>query len=110
MKAYDDDGRCIVCDHDFDGNEQHELAACPSCNTARPEAECKKAHQGGCEGDVEWRMNPRTWGPWGAMCEKHYMERLDFEDDTNRKYGTYSSVPPEGFDPTAAGENWDEDY
>lgn len=110
--AYDDEGRCGKCGHNFNDESRNDfdLPSCPACGTARPPAECKKAYQGGCEGDVEWRMNPRSWKPWGAMCEKHYRERLDFEEETNRKYGTYSAVPPAGFDPDYAGERWDEDY
>lgn len=110
MLAYEDDGHCVSCGHDFNANEEHALAACPACGAGRPAAECKRAYRGDCEGEVEWRMNPRTWKPWGAMCEKHYRERLGDEEEANRKYGTYSSVPPEGFDPADAGENWGDDY
>lgn len=109
--AYDDEGRCVKCGHDFndDSRNDHARPACPECQEVRPLAECKKAHQGDCEGDVEWRMNPHTWKSWGAMCGKHYEGRLGLEDDTNRRYGIHSDVAPEGFDESYAGERWEDD-
>ena len=45
-----------------------------------------------------------------ARCERHGMARLDLQEEINRKYAPESDVPPAGFDPTYAGERWEDDY
>jgi len=40
-------------------------------------------------------------------CDKHWEQRLDKQEDINRRYPVNA---PQDFDPSYAGEHWDEDY
>ena len=40
-------------------------------------------------------------------CDKHWSDRLDVQDGINSRYPTHA---PSDFDPSYAGESWDEDY
>jgi hypothetical protein len=42
-------------------------------------------------------------------CDHHYLSRLRRYDESLERFAT-SDVAPPGFDPTAIGERWDEDY
>lgn len=42
-------------------------------------------------------------------CVKHWQDRDDLEDRLNRDYPD-SDVAPAWFDPTYAGEHWNDDY
>lgn len=65
----------------------------------------------GCQGDVEYRMPLSATGKPFARCDHHWALRLTKQEEINSRYGhPESSVPPAGFDPTYAGERWDEDY
>lgn len=59
-----------------------------------------------CDGEVHYRMALSVTGRSFPRCEKHWQIRLDFEQETNRKYPT---LQPRDFDPSYAGERWDED-
>lgn len=64
-----------------------------------------------CAGPVEYRFALSATGKSFPRCDKHWHERLDVQEGINRRYGHPDSVsPPAGFDPTYAGERWDEDY
>lgn len=43
-------------------------------------------------------------------CDAHQADREIAQEEINRKYAPFSDCPPEGFDPLAAGERWDDDY
>lgn len=60
-----------------------------------------------CQGTVEYRMPLSGTGQSFPRCDKHWRERLDVQDGINRRYPTYA---PSDFDPSYAGESWDEDY
>lgn len=57
----------------------------------------------GCEGEVEFRMPLSGTGKSFARCEKHWDERLDKQDEFNRKQRDAMQV-----DWMDAGERWDE--
>lgn len=61
----------------------------------------------GCEGEVEYRMALSPSGRPFPRCEKHWGERLDVQDGINERY---PALQPAGFDPSYAGERWEEDY
>lgn len=61
----------------------------------------------GCNGDVAYRMPLSGTGRSFPRCEKHWDERLERQEEINRKYG--GDVPPRDFDPAYAGERWDEE-
>jgi hypothetical protein len=63
-----------------------------------------------CGGPVELRMSLSGTGKSFPRCDRHWDERLEKQEEINRKYAPDSDVPPEGFDPTYAGERWEEDY
>lgn len=62
-----------------------------------------------CSGDVEYRMPLSGSGKSFPRCEGHWSERLDTEERLRSDYPD-SSTPPSWFDPTYAGERWDDDY
>ena len=63
----------------------------------------------GCSGAVEHRMPLSGTGRSFARCDAHWEKRLDAQERINRDYPD-SPVAPSWFDPSFAGERWDEDY
>ena len=61
----------------------------------------------GCEGAVEYRMALSGTGVSYPRCDKHWSDRLDVQEGINRRYPTHA---PSDFDPSYAGESWDDDY
>lgn len=61
-----------------------------------------------CSGPVEYRMALSGTGRSFPRCEKHWGLRLEEQDRINERYPD-SPLPPSDFDPTYAGERWDED-
>lgn len=60
-----------------------------------------------CVGPVEMRLNARTWTSL-PRCEYHWEKRQDLQRRIDRNYPDSASPPP-WFDPSAAGESWEED-
>lgn len=75
------------------------------------EPRCLDRHQADnpCAGEVEYRYALTSTSAQHPRCDHHWEQRLDFQDQHNRRYPD-SSIAPSWFDPTAAGETWDEDY
>lgn len=72
------------------------------------EAECLEAHKGNCEGPVEFHATPGRVKAF-PRCDKHWDERMEaFRGSIEEE--ALSPSPPDWFDPSAAGERWDEDY
>jgi len=65
------------------------------------------AGQLACKGPVEYRMALSGSGRSFPRCEEHWGRRLHLQDEINAKYG--GDIPPADFDPSYAGERWDED-
>jgi hypothetical protein len=63
---------------------------------------CNNAGDGKCQGEVQHRLIGKY-----PRCDYHYQRRLKLEDEINRKYPYHQ---PADFDPTYAGERWDDDY
>lgn len=61
-----------------------------------------------CEGPVEQRWS-RSGYTSTFRCEGHEMAHQDVLDGIAQRYPD-SDVAPSWFDPTYAGERWDEDY
>lgn len=61
-----------------------------------------------CKGKVEYRMPLSPSGTPFPRCEKHWQQRLDTEEQIRQRYPD-SPFPPADFDPSYAGESWDED-
>ena len=68
---------------------------------------CLNEHDGACDGAVEYRMALSGTGRSFPRCEKHWEERLDIQDGINQRYPVNA---PSDFDPSYAGEHWDEEY
>lgn len=62
-----------------------------------------------CQGAVEYRMALSGTGRSFPRCDKHWSDRLDVQEGIDRRYPD-SPFPPSDFDPSYAGERWDEDY
>ena len=65
---------------------------------------------GSCQGSVEYHSTDPGRRPAFPRCDAHWHQALEREEQTRSRYGTDSSVPPSDFDPTYAGERWDEEY
>lgn len=63
--------------------------------------------EAGCHGPVEYRMALSASGRSFPRCEAHWHARLEDQERINRDYPD-SPIPPAWFDPSAAGESWDE--
>jgi hypothetical protein len=59
-----------------------------------------------CQGPVEYRMPLSGTGRAFPRCAFHWDKRLDEQERINR---TYPQTAPSDFDPSYAGESWDED-
>jgi hypothetical protein len=60
-----------------------------------------------CQGKVEYHLNPdRDDFKTFPRCEFHQQKRLEAAEETRRKYPV---IQPQDFDPTYAGERWDEE-
>lgn len=70
-------------------------------------AECLDSHVSECEGPVEYRFPLTATGRSFPRCDKHWAERLDRQAEIDRRYPD-SPIPPDDFDPTYAGEVWDD--
>lgn len=62
-----------------------------------------------CWGPVEYRTSLTPTGNSYVRCDRHWNERLAFEEAHRLNYPD-SSIAPEWFDPADAGECWDDDY
>lgn len=71
--------------------------------------ECLDSYQDECEGTVEYRFPLSGTGRSFPRCDKHWSQRLDVQEGINRRYPD-SPFAPSDFDPSYAGESWDEDY
>lgn len=70
--------------------------------------ECLEDHDGLCEGAVEYRMPLSGTGRSFPRCSFHWDKRLEIQEGIQARYG--GDLPPDDFDPSYAGERWDEDY
>lgn len=62
-----------------------------------------------CKGPIEFHsVDPGRATAW-PRCEKHWVKRLERRENSMEKYEN-SDVAPSWFDPTYAGERWNEDY
>lgn len=74
---------------------------------------CEHSDTSECEGDVGYYMALSGSGESYPRCEKGYEEyvaRVQPQMDEIRSRYPDSSFAPSWFDPTYAGERWDEDY
>lgn len=60
-----------------------------------------------CEGEIEFRDLGRDTRY--ARCDRHFRERLELQERLASEYPD-SPHAPAWFDPSAAGERWDDDY
>lgn len=80
----------------------------PDNITTFPLSECMQ-HNDECNGKVEFRMALSGTGESFKRCDFHWSKRLDREQEHRKNYPD-SDIPPVWFDPTIAGESWNEDY
>lgn len=58
-----------------------------------------------CAGAVEYRTPLSGSGRAFPRCDKHWQDRIDLEHDVRRRY---PATAPADFDPSYAGERWDD--
>lgn len=61
-----------------------------------------------CAGAVEYRLPLSPSGKPFPRCDHHWAARLIVQAGINERYPD-SPIPPADFDPTYAGERWNED-
>lgn len=69
---------------------------------------CIEENMETCKGEVEYRESLSGTGTSIARCDYHWDKRLDKQIDHDREYPD-SPTPPAWFDPSYAGETWDEE-
>jgi hypothetical protein len=62
-----------------------------------------------CKGPIEFHSVDPGRAEAFPRCEKHWAKRLERRENSIEKYEN-SDVVPAWFDPTYAGERWEEDY
>jgi hypothetical protein len=67
---------------------------------------CLDVHKGDCEGDVQYRPSLSGTGTPIPRCDSHWADRLELQEAHNKRYPVHA---PPTFDPSYAGESWDED-
>lgn len=65
-------------------------------------------HDESCSGAVEYRMSLSPSGVNHPRCDRHWELRLDWQEQHIATYPD-GDVPPAWFDPSYAGERWNED-
>jgi len=71
------------------------------------ELECLDSYNSSCVGVIELRPSLTGTGTSIPRCNKHWEDRLDKEERIRERY-PYNA--PSDFDPSYAGERWDDDY
>lgn len=91
-----------------EGEHVDTLHAASDCGF--PEPDCLDAPRNfgeECQGPVEYRYPLSGTGKSFPRCDKHWADRLDVQEGINRRYPTSA---PSDFDPSYAGERWDDEY
>lgn len=79
----------------------------PMTNDAEPIECLNRGDESPCEGEVELRFPLSSTGRSFPRCTKHWSEALDRAEDIRKRYPEQA---PSDFDPSYAGERWDDDY
>lgn len=88
-----------------------DLLRAKGLDAPRPEdLECLDSRAGGCTGATEFRVPLSGTGESFPRCDGHWADRLKRQEEIVRRYAPFSDVAPDDFDPTYAGEQWDEEY
>ena len=69
---------------------------------------CIDYPSGDCSGPVAYHAVPSRDAISAARCDRHWARRLENFENSIERYAD-SDVPPAWFDPTVAGERWNED-
>ncbi len=76
-------------------------------NSGMPEPRClDHGRRTPCAGAVENRLPLTESGRSFPRCDRHWADRLDEQERIDR---TYPTNAPADFDPSYAGERWDEE-
>lgn len=69
---------------------------------------CLNRQEGNCVGLVSRRPSHAGTGTLITRCEGHHAKAEEKAQEIRERYPD-SSIPPAWFDPTYAGESWDEE-
>ncbi|AYR03266.1 hypothetical protein SEA_OCTOBIEN14_131 [Gordonia phage Octobien14] len=78
-----------------------------SKETVKDEPTCIESYGDTCTGPVEYRFGYGLKGSY-VRCLGHWEAYMDRMEGVRRRYPD-TATPPADFDPTYAGESWDED-
>lgn len=106
----------MKCEHRHKGEHEDLVRGfyCWDCHTiveqdGRPaHSECVDFGRGECSGAVVFHSVDPGRASAPPRCATHWTERLERREQSIEKYEN-SDVPPTWFDPTYAGESWEED-
>lgn len=70
--------------------------------------ECLEDHRNNCRGETHFRMSLSPTGVNHPRCDYHWAIRLKKQEEIDERYPD-TPIAPANFDPTYAGERWDED-
>lgn len=72
------------------------------------ELSCLNRHEGGCQGEVSQHPSLAGTGTLIARCDRHYEKYVEADQELRAVYPD-SPIAPSWFDPTYAGERWDDE-
>lgn len=91
-----------------DGTNAVSTPALANCEACKPDClDHRDADE--CRGIVQYRMPLSGTGKSFPRCDRAWDARLKTQERLRQDYPD-SSTPPSWFDPTNAGETWDDDY
>jgi hypothetical protein len=103
--------QCPYCHYRFEDAESLNLhlegRGCPESDPESVSTVCLDSGPD-CSGTVEYRTPLSATGVSFPRCEHHWGQRLDTQAGIDRRYPD-SPFPPSDFDPSYAGESWDDD-
>lgn len=68
---------------------------------------CLDEGRGDCAGEIDYREALSATGVRFPRCDNHWEVRLHEQEQINQRYPYHQ---PSDFDPTYAGERWDDEY
>lgn len=99
---------CVVIETPFQGEQFYALADHEIVREVPFDLdECIQYQEEVCRGNVE-HFSPDGRGSAPLRCEFHIEQRAKSYENSIERYA-HSDVAPDWFDPSAAGERWDED-
>ena len=100
---------CPLCDVALPEPDEYSEATCPQCDRSWERLPCLDRHAATpCRGPVNFHSTDPGRRPAFPRCDRHWDARLDRRKNSLELYAD-SAIPPPWFDPSIAGERWDDE-